>query len=103
MNEWRLVMKERLVHRGMRYRCATCGYETMMWLEEGLEDRESAEKKPVPYIIRCPKCGEVFKGMRHVDFHKDVFLKNRVPLDLVMNRFENRKKSDCGVPVFAEV
>lgn len=90
--------KNRLTHGFMKYKCEQCGKAWNMWLEKGIEDRREREKtgkhKPSPFIIKCPYCGGFAK-----DVSGYIPITDYRPLYDHMSRFENRKDSDCGVPV----
>lgn len=92
--------KNMMTIHGMNYQCESCGEQRIMWLQTGLEEPKNPNSKPVPFITACPKCGGYFK---HVRWNEDIFLPGPRPIAHHMNRFENRKGADCGVPVFTKV
>lgn len=94
--------KQMLTRRAFLYRCETCGYQELMWLELGLEEHGDERAKPVPYVIGCPKCGEHLRGMVHVRWEMDVLLDEPVELSESHCRFEYHDDHSCGVPVFPE-
>lgn len=84
-----------LVHGAMIYGCPVCGVRWVMFLEQGLEDG-SKNRKPVPFCITCPFCG---------DFHaRDISGYLKLPDADVAELpegeafFENVPDSDCGKP-----
>lgn len=89
-----------LVHGAMTYECESCGDKWRMWLEIGVEGRDSI--MPCPFMIRC-KCG----GMaRHIDWNNDIWLPEPRPLGENMSYFKldrkGLKKKDsnaCGIPI----
>lgn len=93
----------REVHATMFYVCSKCGHSKYMFLEKGLEERcnhnlkvkSGMKHKPVPFIIRCPRC----KSLAMSDHGMNGLPKFAVMCD-GMNVFLNQPDSDCGVPVF---
>lgn len=90
--------KKHVARRGMHYKCESCGCETVMWLEKGLEEGGPTQK-PVPMFIRCKACGEIWHGMRHVGI--DPRLPFYSPIPEGSDYFRNDQDHDCGIPVFA--
>lgn len=89
-----LVAKSKYVWAYMIYGCEDCGYKTRMFLQKGLEEH-GENHKPVPFIIRCPRCG----GFHCRDISSLRRLPEERPLKAHENYFKNDKKHDCGVPV----
>ena len=92
--------KKHVTRRGMHYKCESCGCETVMWLEKGLEEGGPMQK-PVPFAIRCKACGEFWHGMRHVAWNDDIRLPDYRPIVGHFDYFRNDPDHDCGIPVFA--
>ena len=81
----------------MTYRCKDCGAERLMYLENTLERHNGENHKPVPFGIRCPKCG----GFHCYD---DLLLFRELPKERPLRShesyFKDDPKFDCGVPVY---
>ena len=79
----------------MVYACEDCGNRLFMYLEEGLE-QGGARHKPVPFAIRCPKCG----GFHCYDVTGLIKLTSGPrALNTKEHYFKNTPKDDCGIPV----
>ena len=96
-----MMANGRVTKRGMHYRCESCGYKTIMWLEKGLEEGGPTQK-PVPFTIKCNACGEFLHGMRHVAWNEDARLPFYRPILDGWNYFQNNPDHECGIPVFAK-
>lgn len=86
---------EKLVWAYMIYGCEDCGYKTRMFLEETLERDNGEAHKPVPFMIRCPRC----KNFHCYDITGLVKLPEPTRRKPLWNYFKDDKKTDCGVPV----
>ena len=81
----------------MVYRCADCGYELPMYLENTLERHNGDNHKPVPFAIQCPECG----GFRmYDDISKYQKLTEERPLKKGESYFHDSYKFDCGIPIY---
>jgi hypothetical protein len=80
----------------MLYECEACGSIYMMFLEDGLEEHIGRSSKPVPFCIRCHKCGDI--RCHHV-FGHDIKFANYRDIPSSNNIFKNVKYSTCGIPV----
>lgn len=91
------------VNKEMKYRCEKCGETRYMLLEAGLEEHSIPGRKPVPFVIECPKC---FGLMCHVDWQEDrkFLLTNEYILgrDIGENLFVDISGADCGLPIYSE-
>ena len=90
---------ECLVWAFMIYECEDCGYMTRMFLEDTLERHNGDKHKPVPFMIRCPKC----KGFhcRDISFLRE--LPEPVRRKPSWNYFKDDEKYDCGTPIIVQV
>ena len=98
--EIKKISKMTLVHGAFTYECEECGKTWKMWLEVGVEGKDSA--MPCPFIIRC-KCGGMAK---HISWQDDVKLPEPRPLGKNMSYFKLDEKglkrhdeNACGIPV----
>lgn len=70
-----------------------------LYLENTLERHNGDRHKPVPFAIRCPKCG----GFNCCDMSFLRKLPEERPLKSGENYFKDYKSSDCGIPVIRHV
>lgn len=81
----------------MFYRCADCGYELPMYLENTLERHNGENHKPVPFAIECPECGGFHM---YDDIARYQKLPEERPLRKGESYFKDDPKYDCGMPVY---
>lgn len=86
---------EILVHGVMQYKCESCGYEWLMFLEKGIEEF-GENHKPSPFIIKC-RCGGMARDVSGIV--KLASENGYILLPEGMSYFANRKDSECGVPI----
>ena len=88
--------KEIKTRKIMFYECHDCGVIYMMFLEKGLEEYDGSLYKPVPFGLRCIKCGgfRCFHDLVN-DIHFDFF----VNISDNYNYFKNYDDKDCGIPI----
>ena len=79
-----------IVHGAFIYRCEDCGNEWRMWLEVGVEGKDKI--MPSPFTIGC-ECGG---WAEHIDWHKDIRLKNPIPLWEEEKYFALDYEEGCG-------
>lgn len=89
------VPKTVMVWAVMYYKCEDCGAGYNIFLENTLERHNGKDHKPVPFGIRCRKCG----GFHCYDRSGLVRLKEERPLRSGENYFRDDPKMDCGKPV----
>lgn len=85
-----------LVWALMVYKCSDCDYTVTMYLENTLERNNGDKHKPVPFAIRCPKCGG-FHCYDNISMFRE--LPEERPLEPDESYFKDDPKYDCGVPV----
>ena len=100
-----LIIKERqeqlrkdkapLVWAKMIYVCEDCGARFTIYLENTLERQNGKDHKPVPFGIRCRKCG----GFHCFDRSFLIPLPEERYLEPHEDYFKDDKKYDCGTPV----
>ena len=83
----------------MMYRCKDCGWMGYLYLENTLERHNGDQHKPVPFAIRCPKCGGFH--CYDVSFLKE--LPKERPLKPEENYFKDNKSYNCGCPIIRSV
>ena len=84
--------KRRYTTGYMIYGCTSCYRGFKMYLEESLEDDKFQPRKPVPFVIKCPFCGEI--DCKDVAFKK--FKLPRQRINPWMPAFINVQGEDCG-------
>ena len=89
---------ERYAWAYMIYKCEDCGWETKMYLENTLE-RHDEGHKPVPFMIRCPKC----HGFHCQDISGTNVIFKDIPIGCLDNYFKDDPNYDCGIPVIKKV
>ena len=85
-----------LVWAVMIYRCADCGFEIPMYLENTLERHNGNDHKPVPFGMVCPECGGYHC---YDDVSKFRILTVERPLREGESYFKDSHKYDCGIPI----
>ena len=80
----------------MIYKCADCGFEIPMYLEDTLERHNGENHKPVPYGMQCPECGGYHCYDDIPRFRK---LPGVRPLQNGESYFKDDPRHDCGIPV----
>lgn len=96
---------KRQIHMMMVYVCSNCGEVKQIWLERGLEEEANNKlrvpsglpHKPVPFGIKCPKCGE--NTMTHT-FGCDVCSSYFLDAPDGINLFANEEEYDYGKVIF---
>ena len=84
-----------LVWAKMIYICDDCGARYTMYLENTLERHNGDKHKPVPFGIRCKKCG----GFHCFDRSGLIELPEERYLEHDEDYFKDTCKYDCGQPV----
>ena len=87
--------KAPIVWAKMIYICDDCGARFEMFLENTLERHNGKNHKPVPFGIRCRKCG----GFHCFDRSFLIPLPEPRYLEDNEDYFADKKKYDCGTPV----
>lgn len=90
------MSKRRYTTGYMIYGCEACKQGFKMYLEESLEDDKFQPRKPVPFVIKCPFCGEL--ECRDVSFKK-IKLRSRQRIRPYMPAFINVEGDPSGVPI----
>lgn len=96
MDAKRATSREILIHGEMVYGCKDCGSRWIMYLEKGLEEPGCDDRKPVPFGIRCPFCGD-FHGF-DISGYLRIPDGGYQPLPKNASYFANLPDRDCGVP-----
>jgi hypothetical protein len=92
--------KKKETHGAIWFECQSCGKRWRMWLEKGIEDKRfrriyPEKHKTIPDTIKC-QCGG---SAEHVDWQKDLKLKNYRVLLPNMNQFAYDENEEYGIPV----
>ena len=80
----------------MIYKCQSCGFAKLMYLEMGVEGPEGQKQMPCPFCIRCSKCGEL--NMVHVAWELDNYFEPR-ELKEKESYFMVDEEARCGRPI----
>lgn len=86
-------MKRPIVWAKMIYICDDCGARFDMYLENTLERHNGDKHKPVPFGIRCRKCG----GFHCFDRSGLILLPEERKVNFGEWFFGDKRKHDCGI------